>query len=80
MPPLYFLLKVIAREDKGWRGVEYNKSPETLFSTSLRQGNLNPVHIPRNPEKESIPAKEKGRIGDQEINTVQVFNDNNNKK
>ena len=42
---MIYSIQVIAREDKGWRGVEYNKSPETFFKTSRKKKDLSPVKI-----------------------------------
>jgi hypothetical protein len=35
-------LQVVAREDKGILGVDYNKSPKTLFATSRKNTNIIP--------------------------------------
>lgn len=49
IPEQKYFYQVIAREDKGWKGVDYNKSPETLFTTSRRKGNLKTNLLPPKP-------------------------------
>lgn len=61
-PENEYFYQVIAREDKGFRGIEYNRSPETLFTTSRKKGNLKPELIP----DPGPPAPVKVRIGDSE--------------
>jgi hypothetical protein len=61
---LFIGLQAIAREDKGWlRGVEYNRSPQTIFATSRKNVNMNAVDVAR-------PAKEEQLTG--QVAAVQV--------
>ena len=64
----YLWLQAIAREDKGWlRGVEYNRSPQTIFATSRKNVNMNAADVAR-------PAKEgqKNAAPSGQITAVQV--------
>jgi len=45
-PQIEYYYQVIAREEKGWKGVDYNKSPETIFATSRRNVDLPVDRVP----------------------------------
>jgi len=49
VPMVEYFYQVIAREDKGLLGVDYNKSPETIFATSRDKVNLREDRVPTPP-------------------------------
>lgn len=65
LPEQEYFYEAIAREDKNWRGVEYNRSPHTVFATSRKNQNMKAAEVAR-----SSPTKEERR--DSPVPGVQV--------
>ena len=61
IPRVEYTFQVIAREDKGIRGIDYNKSKLSTFKTSRFNSNNQPPSLPR-PLNSNDPKLDYGNI------------------
>ena len=61
IPRVQYTFQVIAREDKGIRGIDYNKSKLSTFKTSRFNSNNQPPSLPR-PLNSNDPKLDYGNI------------------